>query len=34
VRDAGARGFINKPLNRQQLTDVVASALSGEGVWN
>ncbi len=34
VRDAGARGFINKPLNRKQLTEVVAATLSGEGVWN
>lgn len=34
VRQAGAAGFINKPLNRKQLTDVVAAALSGEKVWS
>lgn len=34
VRGAGAVGFINKPLNRQELTRIVATTLSGETVWN
>ena len=34
VRAAGASAFINKPLNRQELTRLVSSVLAGEPGWN
>jgi len=34
VRTAGAAGFINKPLNRKTLTEMVARVLQGDVVWN
>lgn len=34
VRAAGARAFINKPVNKQQLADVVAAVLSGSESWS
>jgi two-component system chemotaxis response regulator CheY len=34
VRAAGASGFINKPVNRQKLTDAVAKVLEGGSTWN
>jgi two-component system, chemotaxis family, chemotaxis protein CheY len=34
VRAAGAAAFINKPLNRQELTRKVTSVLAGEPGWN
>lgn len=34
VREAGAWGFINKPINRKVLADIVGKALKGEVVWN
>lgn len=34
VRAAGAAGFINKPLNRQKLSEAIAKVLSGGQTWN
>ena len=34
VRAAGAAAFINKPVNRQQLEEVVATLLSGGVTWS
>jgi two-component system, chemotaxis family, chemotaxis protein CheY len=34
VRAAGASGFINKPVNRQKLTDAVSKVLDGGDSWN
>ena len=34
VKAAGASGFINKPVNRQKLTDAVAKVLEGGSTWN
>lgn len=34
VREAGAVAFVNKPVNRQQLTEVVATVLGGGVVWS
>jgi two-component system, chemotaxis family, chemotaxis protein CheY len=34
ARAAGASAFVNKPVNRQALTDLVAKLLAGEVVWN
>jgi two-component system, chemotaxis family, chemotaxis protein CheY len=34
VRAAGASGFINKPVNRQKLTDAVSKVLEGGNTWN
>ncbi len=34
VRAAGASAFINKPVNRKNLTDLVARLLAGEATWN
>lgn len=34
VREAGAVAFINKPINRKALGDLVAKALNGEVAWN
>ncbi len=34
ARAAGAAAFINKPLNRKALTDLVAQVLDGGPVWN
>lgn len=34
ARGAGAIAFINKPVNRKQLADIVATALNGDRVWN
>jgi len=34
VREAGAAAFINKPLNRATLQNVVSKVLQGEVVWN
>ena len=34
VRAAGASAFLNKPVNRQALAELVAKLLAGEVVWN
>ena len=34
VRTAGASGFVNKPVNRQQMADAVATVLGGGNTWN
>ena len=34
ARVAGASAFINKPLNREQLTRIVGTVLEGGSVWN
>ncbi|HVS53161.1 MAG TPA: response regulator [Opitutaceae bacterium] len=34
ARAAGATAFINKPIGRQALSDLVAKTLRGEAVWN
>lgn len=34
VRAAGASAFLNKPVNRQSLTEVVSSVLAGGFGWN
>lgn len=34
ARAAGASAFLNKPINRQALTQTVARLLAGEVVWN
>lgn len=34
ARAAGACAFLNKPINRQALTQTVARLLAGEVVWN
>ena len=34
ARAAGAAGFINKPLNRKALTEIVTQVLEGRPVWN
>lgn len=34
VRAAGASAFINKPLNRKALVEVVARVLQGDVAWN
>jgi two-component system, chemotaxis family, chemotaxis protein CheY len=34
VQAAGAAGFINKPINRQQLAELVDAILSGKVAWN
>src|SRR5262245_36593069 len=34
VREAGAAAFINKPLNRKVLNDLVSKILEGGAVWN
>ncbi|HZZ58955.1 MAG TPA: response regulator [Opitutaceae bacterium] len=34
ARAAGASAFLNKPINRQALTQTVARLLAGEAVWN
>lgn len=34
VRAAGAAAFVNKPLNRQKLTQIVSTVLQGGNTWN
>jgi two-component system, chemotaxis family, chemotaxis protein CheY len=34
ARAAGAMGFVNKPLNRQELTQIVGTVLGGGTGWN
>ncbi len=34
VRAAGAAGFVNKPLNRKILAEVVTATLAGVTAWN
>lgn len=34
VRAAGAAAFLNKPINRQELTLLVAAVLNGDAAWN
>ncbi len=34
VRGAGAAAFVNKPVNRKQLAEVVTSVLEGGTSWN
>jgi two-component system, chemotaxis family, chemotaxis protein CheY len=34
ARAAGAMGFVNKPLNRQELTQIVGAVLGGGTGWN
>lgn len=34
VRDAGAVGLINKPVNKEELAIVVTRALAGESLWS
>ena len=34
AREAGAAAFLNKPIDREALADVVARTLAGEAVWN
>lgn len=34
ARGAGAAAFVNKPVNRQQLADVITSVLQGGATWN
>ena len=34
ARAAGAAAFINKPLNRQELTRIVGTVLEGGSAWN
>jgi CheY-like chemotaxis protein len=34
VREGGAVAFLNKPINREMLTDTVTRALAGEFAWN
>lgn len=34
ARAAGAAAFVNKPINRQELSRLVAAVLSGELGWN
>ena len=34
ARAAGASAFINKPLNRQELTRIVGTVLEGGSAWN
>jgi two-component system chemotaxis response regulator CheY len=34
VRSAGAAAFINKPINRQQLSQAVETVLAGGVTWN
>lgn len=34
ARAAGALGFVNKPLNRQELTQIVGTVLGGGTGWN
>ena len=34
VRAAGAAAFVNKPINRQKLTQVISSVLEGGYTWN
>lgn len=34
VRAAGAAAFVNKPLNRQRLSEIVATVLDGGSSWN
>jgi two-component system chemotaxis response regulator CheY len=34
VRAAGAAGFVNKPVNRQQMAEAVATILGGGNTWS
>lgn len=34
VKDAGAMGILNKPINRQVLTDALKRVLDGGDTWN
>lgn len=34
VKSAGASAFINKPINRKQLTDLIGVVLKGGSAWN
>jgi two-component system chemotaxis response regulator CheY len=34
ARAAGASAFLNKPINRQALSQTVAKLLAGEAAWN
>jgi two-component system chemotaxis response regulator CheY len=34
ARDAGAVAFLNKPINREALGELVSRTLAGEVVWN
>lgn len=34
ARAAGASAFVNKPLNRKNLTELVSRLLAGEATWN
>lgn len=34
VRAAGAMAFINKPVNKQQLGEIIAAVLSGKSPWS
>lgn len=34
VRAAGAKAILNKPINRQQLTEVMQAVMAGGDTWN